>query len=201
MKKFDRKVDVQNFVYDLAVQASKKSKVHPVDREFLLSHLELILSTNHIDFLFYNLELENPLYTNQLLVCLPELWVDISFSDLLEMSNRFTNVLSYFTLIRFTYKYLELDIIEPILESKGVKESEYFTIQILEFLRDQWNVLLKTESDFEDFIDGFIGVNYEEWIYVKQRLLLDTRLKPALLDREGTRKFVSRIISIYERKG
>lgn len=159
---------IHNYVIDLAVLAIKKSKIHPVDREFLKGHLNVILSIDPKLFIYYNLELENDLYSTQLFACLPEIWRNITLDDLLDISEDLTNVLSYFTLLKFTYKYIELDIINPILNSPNILKSEFFRQQIMEYLELQWNVLIKSESDWEDFKDGFIDVDYNEWVILNK---------------------------------
>jgi hypothetical protein len=200
MKFLDDSNKIKNYVIDLAVLAIKKSKIHPVDRRFLNNHLKEILSIDAKEFVYYNLELENDLYTTRLFACLPEVWENITLDELLEISSKFTNVFSYFTLIKFTYKYLEIDIISQILQTKQIQESKFYLDQILEYLELQWNVLIKSESDLEDFEDGFIEVNYDEWIYIKQRFLIDKRIKPALTTYDEAHKYFQKVISLYRNK-
>jgi len=108
---------------------------------------------------------------------------------------RFKNIHSYFSLIKFTYKYLEIDIIEFIL--KVVAENDIVKVkQILDYLLNQWNLLIKAQSDYEDFNNGLIGVDLKEWLYVKQVFLLDNRVSPALLDMAKLKDFV---YSLYKK--
>lgn len=184
--------EVRNFALELAEKASEEATVFPIDRAFLEGYLDKIKTFNPLEFIYHNLEFGSDLYSNQLFVCLPELWQNISLDDLIEMSNRFTNVLSYFSIIRFTYKYVEIDIIEPILKSKQVQESKHFYDKIIEYLKLQWNVLLKSESDLEDFEDGFIAIDYNEWMYIKQKFLTDKRVIPALLDYNEMKVYIEK---------
>lgn len=180
---------VEGYVRKLAEDAQNESQIFPVDRMFLESHLAEIMSLDSLSFLYYNFELVNDTYVTQLFVCLPEVWTDVSLKDLIEMSDNFTNVQSYFTLLKFTYKYIEIDIIEIVLKKIKIRNYSYYE-QVIEYLNNQWNLLLKSEVDFEDFEDGFIGVDVNEWKYVKQKFLIDNRVKPALLSPDDLKKFV-----------
>lgn len=185
--------NLNNYVRYLAEKAQDESHIFPVDREFLAKYLDEIMSFDSLDFLYYNMEMVNDTYVNQLLVCLPELWSNISIDDLIEICKLFTNVYSYLTLIKFTYKYVEIDILKIILEIAREKSISYFE-QIKEYLRNQWNVLVKSESDFEDFENSFLNIDYEEWRYIKQRLLIDKRVKPALLSFSETKLYIYKIL-------
>lgn len=189
--------ELEELILDLSIKAGFESTIHPVDREFLENHLEEILAYNPIEFIYYNLKSQSSLYTMQLFVCLPELWETITLEELLEMSEHFDDPLSFFTLIRFTYKYIEIDIIEPILKTHKVSKDKRYFDQIIEYLDLQWNVLIKTESDLEDFEDGFINVDYNKWIYIKQKFLLDNRIKPALISRRETHLYINKLIKKY----
>jgi hypothetical protein len=191
---------INNYVIDLAVLAIKKSKIHPVDREFLSGQLEQILSIQSNKFIYHNLELENDLYTTLLFACLPEVWKKITLDEVIRMSEKFTNVFSYFTLIKFTYKYIEIDIIEHILNTKNVKHSQAFLHGIIDYLECQWNVLVKSESDLEDFRDGFIDVDYEEWLKIKQRFLLDKTVKPAYTSYKEIKGYINQLVTNWKNK-
>jgi len=178
--------EVKNYVLNLSNQAETNSRIYPVDREFLEPFLEKILSMDSVEFIFYNIELDDMLYPIQVLACLPEIWQVITLDNLLEMSQYFTKPMSYYTLIKFTYKYIEIDIIDEIMKSKHVQNSPYYLHNIIEYLNTQWNVLFKTKQDLEDFTNGFIHVDYKEWIFVKQKFLIDKRVSPATTDYDST---------------
>lgn len=183
---------VERYVRKLAEDSQNESQIFPVDRMFLESRLAEIMSLDSLSFLYYNFELVNDTYVTQLFVCLPEVWTDVSLKDLIEMSDNFTNVQSYFTLLKFTYKYIEIDIIEIVLKKIKIRNYSYYE-QVIEFLNNQWNLLLKSEVDFEDFEDGFIGVDLNVWKYIKQKFLIDNRVKPALLSPDDLKRFVDRL--------
>jgi hypothetical protein len=185
--------NLKNYVLSLANEAQTESKVFPVDRIFLKRHLKEIESLDYTSFLYYNLELTADTYVNQLFICLPEIWINVSLDDLIEISKLFTNVHSYFTLIKFTYKYIEIDIIQIVLYIAKEKKISYLN-QILEYLENQWNTIVKSEGEMEDFEDGFIDVDYAEWKYIKQKFLIDNRIKPAFLNFNEVKHYVKLLI-------
>lgn len=189
--------DVTEYSIFLMEKAEKEASVFPTDRAFLNLHLQDILKIHPFDFVFCNLELGSILYSNQLFVCLPEVWQQISIEDLIQMCEEFENIQSYFSLIKFTYKYIEIDIIEEVLKCNKVRNSNFTFGQILDYIKNQWNVLLKTESDYEDFRDGFIDVDYDEWMYLKQKYLINKLVKPALLNYQEMEVYAAHLISKY----
>ena len=88
----------------LISRSAEESDFHPIDRFFLEPYIKQILELNRNDFLLYNLQYANILYTSSLFLCLPELWEDITVDDLVSIVKRFTNDYSYFSFIYFTYK-------------------------------------------------------------------------------------------------
>lgn len=181
---------IRQLVEDLSDRSSREATIFPIDREFVLGYLNIIQKLNAVEFLFCNLELMDSLYVNQLFVCLPEVWQKITVDDISEILESFTRVYSYYSLLKFTYKYLEIDIINLILESRKVNESKSYRAEIISYLKSQWNVLIKSPGDLEDFRDGFIEVNYDEWMYIKQRLLVDARVLPALIDFDEMEQYI-----------
>ncbi len=152
----------------------------PIDRYFLedYGYLEELKKTDPVEFLFYNLEGVNVNYTNHLILCLPELWDDIDYDDLVALIENFTNPFSFYTLIEFTYKYLEIDLLDEVFNNDKVKDEfkkhciEYFPNIIATFYLD--------EDDYEVFDENLMGVHINDWSYTKQRLLVDKRIKPAV---------------------
>lgn len=162
----------------LAIKSGKESECFPVDRYFLEPYIDRIASLNRNDFLLYNLERVNNTYTVQLFLCLPELWEDIYFDDINEIISKFTNVFSFYALINFTYRYVEINIIDLIFRSSMV--SSKFKTEIKNYLKNQYPNFFKSESDYLFFEEGLYGVKIDDWKYIKQRLLLDKRIEPAL---------------------
>jgi len=162
----------------LAIKSGKESECFPVDRYFLKPYIERIISLNRNDFLLYNLERVNNTYTVQLFLCLPELWVNIDFDDINEIIANLANVFSFFALINFTYRYVEVNIIGLIFRSSKV--SSKFKTEIKNYLKTQYPNFFKSDSDYLFFEEGLYGVKIDAWKYIKQRLLLDKRIEPAL---------------------
>src|SRR5919202_223026 len=119
-----------------------------------------------------NFELNNDTYVSQLLFCLPELWSNITLDTLISISERFSNILSYYTLLKFTYKIIEIDIIEPIINTPIVKETAYYQ-GIMQYLEKQYNVMIKSEGYLEDIKDNVLGIDYNDWKYIRPVLLTD----------------------------
>lgn len=193
--------EILDFVLELSDDSAKYSRIYPVDRSFLESRLDRILSTDAKYFVFFNLDILPNLYVGRLFACLPEVWQKLSFNDILEMAENFTNVQAYFKLILFTYKYVEIDIISSVISTKQVKYSHYISDHIKSYLELQWNNLIKSESDYEDFSDGFIDVDYNEWLHIKQRFLLDKRVKPALKEYGDLKGYIQEITKAMNNGG
>jgi len=149
----------------------------PVDRFFLERYLHEILALDAEKFLLYNLENVNNTYSVRLLVCLPELWENMEFEHIKKLINSFTNVFSFYAILQFTHKYLEIDIFEMIYENENVKLG--FKKDISGYLINQCANLIMDEDDYFEFEKGLIGVSLRDWSYIKQKLLLDSRIKPA----------------------
>ncbi|PUZ22865.1 hypothetical protein DCC81_20815 [Chitinophaga parva] len=171
---------VKQYVTNLAVNAQENAILFPVDRDFLLPHLNEIESLQLESFLYYNFELVNDTYVNELFVCLPEVWARVDIDMLLLIAEKFTNVHSYFSLIKFTYKYIEIDIIRLVMKIAQVKNIDYLR-EIIAYLERQWNVLIKTELDREELINGVSGVSFIKWQQIKWKFLEDERVQPAQL--------------------
>jgi hypothetical protein len=175
--------EVKSLSHQIAVKAIKEAEYFPIDRDFLKPYLNKIFSLNSVEFIFHNIERVNPTYTNILFLCLPELWEEIGVDDWVEMLENVTNTFSYYVIIEFTYKYLEIDILNLIF-AQAKKDGNYE--QVRQYLQLQWNVIIKSEYQREDLEQGiekeFYQYDSNRWNYIKQKLLLDHRTKPTLSD-------------------
>jgi hypothetical protein len=170
-------------VIDLSEMLFERAKVQaecfPVDRYFLQQYLDQILSINRNEFLFYNLERDRNTYTVQLFLCLPELWEDISIDEILDFTKRFTNIFSFYTLIEITHRFIEINIIELLIHCTDI--SKHVRKNIVSYIKSSFFPnLIKSEGDFLFFREGLYGVDVDAFVYTKQRLLLDKRVKPAV---------------------
>lgn len=181
-------MDVAEFSTFLASKAMKESTAHPIDRYFLKPFLSKIRSLNNEDFLVYNLETGSSLYVTYLMLCLPEVWSEITGERLVKILDRLSNISSFFTIILFTYKFLEIDITDIILNLKKFSDGE--RMEIRNFLKRQYNNFLKTDTDIFFFEKNVYGVGPDDFLYIRQVLLIDERIKPALKSiNELRRKF------------
>lgn len=109
---------------------------------------------------------------------LPELWENIDVDDLIYLLTRFTNIFSFFGLISFAYTFVEIDLIVLTFSLENVKENN--KRKLLSYLENQYINFLKDETDIFFFEEGVLGVDNNQWMYIKQKLLLDSRIEPAL---------------------
>ncbi len=148
-----------------------------------------------MEFIFFNIEKVNPTYVNQLFICLPELWKKINYNDFGMLLENFSNSFSYYALINFSYKYLEIDILDLIVNKSIVKG---FYPEVKEYLLLQGNVIIKTDDEQNDleFNEGkeFFKYNQNNWDYIKQRLLTDKRIKEAKQDYQYLKKRIYTLV-------
>jgi hypothetical protein len=172
----------------LEKKAKSEANCYPVDRYFLEPYLQQILKVNRNHFMLYNLERMNNTYVVQLLLCLPELGQNLYVDDVIEIINGFSNIFSFYAFIEFTYKYVEVNIVELILElpSVSIKNKQ----NILHYLISSFYPnLIKSDGDYLFFKEGLYGVQPDAWAYTKQVLLIDKRIKPALTNLTQLEKY------------
>ena len=162
-----------------ATSVKKVEHYFPMDRFFLeeYGYLEQLKGVDSLQFIFYNLERVNPTYTDQLLLCLPELWDDIDYEALIMLIENFTNPFSFYTLIGFTYKYLEIDLLDEIF--KNPKVEERFKRECLDYFPRVIATFYLDEDDHRVFDENLAGIHINDWSYTKQKLLVDKRVRPA----------------------
>lgn len=177
--------------HQLQQAASKKAHFFPVDRAFLENYLDQIKGVDPREFIKYNLEHYPNLYATQLLVCLPELWEELSVDDLLEIVDDFKHPFAYYGMILLTYKYLQLDLLPLILHHS--KLSEETKADIRDFLKHQYHNLLLFEDDLDDFTEECLGIGLDSWLYTRQRLLLDPRIGLAKQNVEDLKAEIEKI--------
>lgn len=162
----------------LISKSAEESDFHPIDRFFLEPFIDQILKLNRNEFLLYNFQHANILYSSYLFLCLPELWEDIMLDDLINIIKQFKNDYSYFCFIYFTYKFIEIDSIKLILELPFINvESKN---EIKSYVKNQYSNFLKSETDYFFFDVGVIGVKNEVWIDIKQRLLINSSIESSV---------------------
>lgn len=170
--------EIRDFSDFLAKTALLEAGCYPIDKYFLKPYIKTILEMDRNSFLLYNLEKVNTTYSVQLLLCLPELWQNITLDDIVEIAYNFTNIFSFYALITFTYKYIEINIIELILSLDRLNLT--IKSEIKNFLEAQYPNLLKSEGEIFVIDEDLIGVKNEDWMYIKQIFLCNEKLKPAL---------------------
>ena len=177
----------------LITTSAHYSNFHPIDRFFLEPYIQQIVNLNRNDFFLYNFEHANTTYTSYLLLCLPELWEDITVDDLYTIIKKFTNDFSYFTFIYFVFKFLEINSIKMVLEISNLPSKT--RKEIISYVKNQHQNFIKSETDYFFFDVGVIGVKNDAWMYNKQKLLTDKRVNPAILSLNELERYVNTVIS------
>lgn len=169
---------------ELTVRARHEANYHPIDRFFIdeQGYFEKIIEYNALDFMLYNLEKMPNLYSEQLLLCIPELWDEINYDEIIKLLKSFTTSFSFYAFLRFTYKYLEIDILDLVFLNDDIEIK--FKKDISDFFKRITATFYKDEDDYFEFEENLIGVDLQDWMYIKQRLLVDERIKPVELSQE-----------------
>jgi len=166
----------------------EKLKYYPMDKFYILdnNYLEKILSVNHLEFLFYNLEMVNETYTVQLLVCLPELWENITYNDMITLIENFTNSFSFYALIEFTHKYLEIDLMDEIFYNENVDLK--FKKDCIRYFPNIIASLYMNEFDYMELEENLYGVNIEQIKKIQLKFKNDINFKNVISKEEVYKK-------------
>ena len=185
MNRISKKIIVHAGTKDLVDKLSSDSiknveHYFPIDRFFIedYDYLAKIEKVDHTQFIFYNLETKSSTYTTQLFSCLPELWEDTEYENILQIMDNFTNSFSFYSLIEFTYKYLEIDLLNEIFLNESINLrfkkdcAEYFPKILATFYMD--------ESDYFDLNNNVYGVDKGHWDAVKIKIHGNNKFKKSL---------------------
>ena len=151
--------------------ATTGSLYYPVDRMYLQNFIHGLSKIDNVDFIIFNLNNFPALYSTQLLYCLPELWLNFDDTDLHSVLEGLTDNQSMFSFIILTYKLISVDIF-GFIKSKQLYNDDLFIM-----LKNQSQNLLINEDEQGDFEE--IGVPVEDWIYIRQLLLIIQYVIPA----------------------
>ena len=166
--------EISDFLF---LHGPKESNFHPIDRFFLAPFVQQIIRLNRNEFIIYNLERGYNTYTTYLFLCLPELWEDITYEDLLSIIKGCTVEASYVCLIYFTFKYVEINGLKLVLDFNGL--TIRLRNNILSYVRRVYMEFIKDETDYLFLGEGGMGIFNEDWIRIKQKLLEDNRFEEA----------------------
>lgn len=173
-------------------EAVNESEIYPVDRKFLTKYYNQIMELNKLPFIYYNFEKGDPTYSMQLTLCLPEMWKEISVDDIEVLFISFTNIFSFYALLEFSYKYIEVDLFDLFFKSDVSKDVK---IDVKEyFINSGYPNLIKSDSDYMFLDKTVLGINYSDWMYIKQKLLIDGRIKPALQSIDEIKSIVQKYL-------
>ena len=172
-------------------RSKQEAKFYPIDRFFLEGYLDKIRKVDSQEFILYNLESYSGLYSVQLLICLPEVLGELELSELIEIFKSIKKAQSFFSLILFTYKYIGVDIFSEVL--RNIELSDNMRFKVKDFLKRQYQNLVLTEDEEEDFRPDSLGINLSDWIYVRQKFLLDDRVEAASCNLEDLKGIIEKL--------
>lgn len=184
---------IEQIIKAIQKDASLNSAWHPVDRATINAYLPMLLHRPS-EVIYYNFEFTNQLWANNFLLCLPELWMNIQVDDIIDFIEGFSRSTSYYSLFEFTYKFIQIDISPLVFGSDYVLKK--FGLKIIEYLERQGDLLFLTPDDLESLESEegeHLGYKQSDWIYIKQHLLLDERIRAARAD---SRKLKEDILTI-----
>lgn len=175
----------------ISYHSVREAACFPVDRYFLEPYVKQILELNTRSFLLYNFEKIDTLYPPLLMLCLPDLWSKVTVDDIFFLIENFTNPFFFYSLILFTYKYLEIDILPWIFELEivpaGIRD------EIKKFLSNQYPNLIRWDEDMFWDNEDILGIKISDWEYLKQKFLLDERAKEAKRSIEELGEYIDSI--------
>nr|WP_314499223.1 hypothetical protein [uncultured Chryseobacterium sp.] len=190
------KIIIGDYVKDLSkniVNESRIKNMHysPIDRFFIEEngYLEKILSVNYLEFLLYNFEQINPTYTIQLFLCVPEIWEKVNFKDINTLIENFTNSFSFYSLIGFTYKYLEIDLLDEIFYNKNVNIS--FKKNCSKYFPNILATLYMDEYDYFEFKENLFGISLEQIKNLQKKFHENIDFKNAISYNKLHKKLIS----------
>lgn len=183
--------------YLLSDSKTKKLRYYPIDRFYIQNNnfLEKVLSLNNLEFLFYNLELVNETYSVQLLICLPELWENITYNDVITLIENFTNSFSFYALIEFTHKYLEIDLMDEIFYNENVELK--FKKDCIKYFPNIIESLYMNEFDCRELEENSYGINIEQIKKIQLKFKNDDSFKKTM-SKEELYKKLSEIKVMYQ---
>lgn len=188
--------DFREYLIKMIVQGGQEAEWHPVDRAFIESNYPEIFSIDPVLFVFANFEVTtSSVWSATLFLCVPEIWIELEVDDIALMIESFVSVFSFFYLIEFTCKYIEIDILPMILNSPNVKK--HFKDELVDYLKRQWHVLLATE-DTRDSLADMEGVylKYDplQWQQIRQKFLQDDRVREVKTNYPDLKKYIATLI-------
>ena len=196
MKKIIVDNEVKLISDEISSKAISEAEFFPIDKKFLGKYLDKISDLDPVEFIFYNFEKVNSTYTNTLFLCLPEVWRKLEVDDLVSIMNGFNKTFSYYSLIQFSYKYIEINIL-PLIISKARERDENYYQDIKGYLLNQWNVLIKSHEEKAELENGYekeyLDYDAEEWMYIRQKFLMDPRVSQANQSLEYLNDYVKQL--------
>jgi len=197
MDKLILKESFREYLIEMIVRAREEAEWHPVDRMFIEQKYSEIFNIDPVMFVYSNFEITtSSIWPITLFLCLPEIWRELDVDDIKLMIESFESIFSFFFLIEFTGKYLQIDILPMILNSENVMA--HFKEGLIEYLKLQWHVLLMTEDTQDSLENDMEGVylKYDrlQWQEIRDKFLQDNRVQESKLNFSDFKKYLSSLI-------
>lgn len=188
-------INITPYVKELSESLCNDSNIedleyYPMDRFYLekYDYLERILSVNYLEFLLYNLERKNSTYTIQLFVCLPELWEKVTYNDILNLIKNFTNSFSFYALIQYTYKYLNVNLLDEIFSNENIDVK--FKKDCANYFSNIIATLYINEHDYRMLTESFFGISLNQIERLQRRFQQDTNFIATISQKELKKKLL-----------
>lgn len=163
----------------LSIHAPDESSCFPIDRYYLQPFVHRILEFDKRGFLLYNFEDKHITYVHFLMLCLHELWERIDVDDIIYIVEQLQDPFSLFAIIMFMHRYLEIDILFLVFyKLRGISSNKKKEVKTI--LLNLWPNLIRPEDNMYWNDEDILGIRIDDWRYIKQKLLLDPRLCPAM---------------------
>ncbi len=181
-------------------QMSSRARCQPVDRYSVFPLLSAINKFNHVEKLTFIVEASN-YYNNKnffprLMTCLPEVWEDISYEDVLQMISQVKGNVSLMSIVEFFYKYLEIDIFDIVLhdEHLSIEQKKH----LISYYADRFSFLLRDDNvDKRWYSEKIMGITLEPMMLLKERFLKDHRFVEALTDPTEMKPYFAEKYRVY----
>ncbi|EAY27581.1 hypothetical protein [Microscilla marina] len=167
-------------------EASFNARCQPVDRLAILpvikdinglakeKRIALIVKASN----FYN----DKSFFTRLMTCLPELWANIIFKDIVAIIASLKGSVSLMSMVEFFYKYVEIDVFDLALDCEHLPINDRELL--ISYYAQNFALLFKHERvDQKWYTEKRMGITLEPMILLKETFLKDHRFQEALSDK------------------
>lgn len=185
---------------DLMFMAIRNAITKPVDRHVVLLFLDKILSLTTLErkkFMVYNFHKYPRNYSIRLMSCLPELWENIKYTDLMELmylsSHSFKSLKRF---IEFTHKFLGINTLILLYENSNISNSLKESIK--DYFLKNTSLLFKDEIDESEMFynEEKMGIKLDVFDNIKTKLLAYDIIDESFGNKEDVQKYLAKISNL-----